>query len=610
MNPLVQRLRLSLLATFIGVGSLNAIEPPTGVVTRSGDRSIILHWKRNSETNLAGYRVHRSTNGVSGSFVLQTPQTLPSPSFAEVRAVNGVTNFYAVTAVSKSGEESAPSSPIAVASKPFASNDEFLDYVQQTAFDYFWYEANPKNGLVPDRTRVGSPCSIAAVGFGLTAIGVGIDHGWITRAEGRERTLRTLRTLLNTPQGPAETGIIGYKGWFYHFLDMDTAQRFVTFNTELSSIDTVLLLAGVIYAKQYFSGSHPDEAAIRDAARELADGIDWNWMAQGTNVVSMGWHPGAGFLSAKWIGYNEASILYILGIGADPNPLPASSWERWTRGYQWGTNYGQAFLIFPPLFGHQYSQCWLDLRHTRDDYMRQKGSTYFENSRRATLAQRSYAIANPMNHVGYSANIWGLTACDGPNGYRARGAPPIEYDDGTIAPTAAGGSVAFAPEYCVTALRNLYDRFRVDLWGGYGFKDAFHIGLNWWATDFLGIDQGPIVIAIENYRTQRVWRLFMQDEQVQRGLARAGFEPLRFVKPRIHAMPEQSKVTLTWETEEPAIAQVEYSPNLETWFSSPAGRVTPTGRVAEWSDSGPPATPSKPFADPSRFYRVYQFDTP
>lgn len=598
-------------AGWLAFGSQTAIgiEAPAGVVTRSGDRSIVLHWNRSPETNIAGYRVYRAAVR-QGPYTPQGESMLISPSFADVRVTNNATNYYQVTALAQGGEESAPSAPVAIAARPFTDNNEFIDYVQQTAFDYFWYEANPRNGLVPDRTRATSPCSIAAVGFGLTAIGIGIDRGWITREQGRERTLTTLRTFVEGPQGPDASQVIGYRGWFYHFLDMQTALRFTQFSTELSSIDTALLLAGVIYAKQYFDGADPEEAAIRQAAIELANRVDWNWMAQGTDVLSMGWFPQAGFLNAKWVGYNEASILYILGLGAATNALPDTAWQSWTRGYTWATHYGQSYVPFPPLFGHQYSQCWLDLRHTADDYMRQKGSTYFENSRRATLAQRSYAIANPLKHVGYGGNIWGFTACDGPSGYAARGAPPPLNDDGTVAPTALGGSVPFAPEYCITALRYIYDRFRPDLWGGYGFKDAFHLGQDWWATDFLGIDQGPIVVMIENFRSQRVWQLFMRDEQVQRGLVRAGFKPLTFVAPRISAYPEQSQVTLSWDTEINRVAQVEYSPNLESWFASPSGRVTATNQVAEWTDLGPPATSTKPFTEPSRFYRVYQFSSP
>src|SRR5437867_4914033 len=457
--------RIFLMAA--GLQTSFAIQAPTGLVSRTGDQSVILHWDPNSEANLAGYRVYRSTNSL-GTFALQTSSLLTSGGFCDLLSIkNGQTYYYQVTAVTTTSQESAPSATLAAVPHPFASNDEFLDYVQGANFDYFWYLGNPANGLVPDRTANGSACSIAAVGFGLTAIGIGIDHGWISRIQGAARVLTTLTTFLQGPQGTNASGVIGYKGWFYHFLDMNTALR--AGSTELSSIDTALLLGGVLYAKQYFDGTNSTETSIRATADAIFNRVDWNWMAQGTNAVAMGWQPDSGFATfGNWIGYNEGMIIYCLGLGAATNPLPASAWSRWTSGYTWSTNYGQAFVPFPPLFGHQYSHCWIDFRHMADSYMNSHNSTYFENSRRATIAQRAYCIANPMHQIGYSSNVWGLTACDGPNGYGAHGAPPPQADDGTIAPTAAGGSMAFAPEYCLPALRHFYG-FRINIWTAYGF---------------------------------------------------------------------------------------------------------------------------------------------
>ena len=230
--------------------------------------------------------------------------------------------------------------------------------------------------------------------------------------------------------------------------------------------------------------------------------VDWTFMSQGTNAVAMGWQPTSGFTGyGNWIGYNEAMILYCLGLGTATNPLPASAWSQWTSGYTWGINYGQSYVTFAPLFGHQYSHCWIDFRHIADAYMNSHSSTYFENSRRAALAQVAYCSTAP--HVGYSSTVWGLTACDGPppNGYEARGLPPLALDDGTIAPTAAGGAMPFTPEYSLPTLRAFYSRFRIHIWTENGFRDAFNIGAGWYDTDELGIDQGPIVIMIENYRT-------------------------------------------------------------------------------------------------------------
>ena len=412
----------------------------------------------------------------------------------------------------------------------FQNDSEFLEFLQRKAFDYFWLEANPANGLIRDRSRTNSYSSIAAVGFGLTAICIGIDHGWITREQGRGRVLATLKTFSEKPQGDGAAGAIGHKGWFYHFLDMNTSLR--AWKCELSSIDTALLLAGMIHAREYFDGQQPDEVALRDLVNRIYARIDWHWMANSSDSLAMGWRPESGFIMRHWTGYNEAMILLILGLGAPENPLPTKFWKEWTGGYEWKTNYGQNFVHFAPLFGHQYSHCWIDFRGIADDYLRVKGLDYFENSRRATLAQQAYCIANPGKLKGYGEMVWGLTACDGPGfgkfqAYSARGAPPPENDDGTIAPTAVGGSLPFAPEICLPTLRHFSDQYRTNIWTSYGFCDAFNLTANWWDPEVLGIDQGPILIMIENYRTGRVWKTFTKASEIQRGLKVAGFGPTK-----------------------------------------------------------------------------------
>lgn len=597
----------------------SAIQPPSGLVSRLGDQTVVLHWDKNIDADLAGYRVYRAAAS-TGPFSLQTPSLLTTPGYCDVVVVNGQTNFYQVTAVTTGAQESVPSVTLGLAPHPFASDDEFIEYLQQTSFDYFWYGANPANGMIPDRLPTSSPASIAAVGFGLTAIGIGIDHGWITRTQGTARVLATLNTFASLPQGTNVSGVTGYKGWYYHFIDMNTGLRYAPWSPELSSIDTALLLGGVLYAKQYFNGTNTDETSIRALADKVYSRIDWNWMALGTDALSMGWFPPTtNFLSATWIGYNEGMLLYILGLGAAANPLPASAWSRWTNGYGWATYYGQSFVPFPPLFGHQYSHCWVDFRHVADGYMNSHNSTYFLNSRRATLAQRAYCIANPGQELGYSSNVWGLTACDGPNltingvtyqGYTARGAPPAQNDDGTIAPTAAAGSIAFTPEYSVPTLRYLYTHYRRSIWSAYGFRDAFNLAAQWWGPDEIGIDQGPIVIMIENYRTQRVWKLFMQNQEIQRGLQRAGFVPLSFVVPRLDFQLAQNSATVSWDAISGRTYQVEYSPDLQAWFGSPTGEVLASTVSTNWTDNGPPATPSLPLAANQRFYRVFQYGPP
>jgi hypothetical protein len=253
------------------------------------------------------------------------------------------------------------------------SGDRFLERIQHAAFDYFWTEANVTNGLIRDRSREDSKCSIAAVGFGLSAMVIGVEHGWITRDAGCARVARTLETLANGPQGSGGVDVNGYRGWFYHFLEMDTGLR--AWQCELSSIDTALLLAGVLDAGGYFDGGNAEEERVRGLAKRLVDRVDWNWMADGGTTFSMGWHPEKGFLKSRWVGYNEAMILYLLALGADggqnagalatarkPSPTGAVRWEAWTQGYRWRTNFSQAYVEFAPLFGHQYSHCWVDFR--------------------------------------------------------------------------------------------------------------------------------------------------------------------------------------------------------------------------------------------------------
>lgn len=582
-----------------------AIEAPTGLVTCAGDESIVLHWDPVIDPTLAGYNVYRSSTD-TGPFVIQNTSLLTSPGFCDLHVVDGQTNFYDVIAVTTNAMESAASVSVAAVAGPFTNNDQLLDYVQETSFDYFWYWANPANGLIPDRSETSSACSISAVGFGLTAIGIAIDHGWISRDQGVTRVTTTLNTFLQGPQGPAATGVIGYNGWFYHYLDMNTALRA---NSELSSIDTALLLGGILYAKQYFNGTNADETNIRSMAGAIFNRVDWNWMAQGTNAVSMAWYPNSGFVTNNWIGYNEGMIIYTLGLGAT-NPLPASSWMRWTSGYNWATNWGQAYVQFAPLFGHEYSHCWIDFRHITDAYMKSHESTYFEDSRRACLAQIAYSVANPQNEVGYSSNVWGLTASDDPTGYVVHGLPPAGFDNGTIAPTAAGGATAFTPEYSVPALSYFYNHYRPHIWTAYGFRDAFNLGAQWYDVDELGIDQGPIVIMIENYRTQRPWQLFMRNAEVTNGLQRAGFVSLPFLALALQPQPSQNGYSLTWPAQTGGAYQVEYSPDLLKWFASPTGEVMANGSTATWTDTGSPATESLPSSVAQRYYRVFQFGFP
>ena len=404
------------------------------------------------------------------------------------------------------------------------STQALIDSLQYRSIGYFLSEVNPTNGLIKDRSTSTSPCSIASQGFGLSAICTAVNRGFLNRADGAARVLKVLQTFWNGPQGPAASGMMGYKGLYYHFLDMSTGVR--TWGSELSTIDTALLLAGVIDSKQYFSTSDPVEVQIRAVADSIYYRVDWTFVQNPTTKgILMGWNPeGASF--GDWVGYNEAMILYILALGSPTHPTDSLGWNRWTSGYVYATQYGQTYVLFPPLFGHQYSHCWIDFRQLWDRYMKLKGLTYFENSRRATYAQRAYQIANPLHRAAYGDSMWGLTAGDGPTGYTARGAPPTQNDDGTISPTASVSSIAFAPEISIPVIRNLVNTYGPSIWGDYAFTDAFNPTVNWWDLDVLGIDQGPMVLMIENWRNSSGWLRFMSNPDVRRGLQRAGFVPV------------------------------------------------------------------------------------
>lgn len=431
-----------------------------------------------------------------------------------------------------------------------------VDDLEQRTFEWFWQTADPKTGLVPDSYPGHSFSSIAAVGFGLTAYGVGVERGYITRGQAIERTLATLRFFKQAPQNGSEGDAAGYHGFYYHFLDMQTGKRAMRY-VELSSVDTTLLLGGVLFAESYYDRNTPQEKEIRQLADAIYRAVDWTWMQPRKPLISMGWTPGGKFIPADWKGYDEGMLVYILALGSPTHSVEPDAWKAWlsTNDRSWGKFYGQTFLNFAPLFGHQYTESWVDFRGIRDAWSREHGLDYFENSRRATYAQRTYAIANPGHWTGYGANMWGLTASNGPgdvemkdgaserkfHGYTARGAG-LDYisDDGTIAPTAAGGSIAFAPEIVIPALQEMKHRYGQSIYNPYGFVDAFNPsvhatdaklrtgklvpGMGWADTLQLGIDQGPIVLMIENWRSDFVWKVMKKNPYIRKGLERAGFE--------------------------------------------------------------------------------------
>ncbi len=418
---------------------------------------------------------------------------------------------------------------------------EDLEKLQQDAVGYFLRAANPDNGLIADSSREGAPCSIAATGLGLAAYVVGAERGFLPRRDAAARTLAALRFFRDSPQGE-EPDATGHRGFYYHFLDMKTGRR--VWQCELSMIDTAILIAGVLTSGTYFSAAADDEREIRELARFLYERIDWPWAAADGPVVRMGWKAGAGFLSYGWEGYSEAMLLYILGLGSPTHPLPAESYGAWTRTYQWENLYDIDFLFAAPLFIHQLSHVWIDFRGIQDEFMREKRSDYFENSRRATAVQQQYALRNPMWFKGYGENCWGITAGLGPGfskqraeggierqfyGYVARGVP-FGPDDGTLAPWAAVASLPFAPEIVLAALRHFRNVYP-EVLGEDGlltsFNPTFDAGdgarRGWLSPEHYGLDQGPVALMIENYRSGLLWRLMRECPAIVTGLRRAGF---------------------------------------------------------------------------------------
>ncbi len=423
----------------------------------------------------------------------------------------------------------------------FSAEDErFLDLVEKRGFDYFLYEHHPKTGLVKDkasnfRKDTSAVASIAATGFGLSAMCVGAERGWISKTQAEKYCENTLHFFL--------TQMAHEHGFFYHFVHWGTGKK--TNHTEISSIDTALLLAGALTAGEYFKGTE-----VETLARRLYERVDFSWMLNGGKTLGMGWEPRQGFLKSRWDRYNESLILYLLAVGSPAHPIPPESWQKVKKPIG---IYGPHILIAcPPLFTHQYSAAWVDLRNKNDGF-----ADYFENSRTATLVNREFCIDQRKKFKTYSENIWGLTASEGPRGYAAYGAEPGgAVHDGTVAPTAAASSMPFTPEESLAALKALDRNFKDKLWGKYGFSDAFNVDQNWYSQNVLGIDQGPLVLMIENARSEFMWKYFMKNLRVQEGMRLLGFRPGTLHLTR----PEQPEVKIYKITKLPVI-----DGNLADW---------------------------------------------
>lgn len=376
-----------------------------------------------------------------------------------------------------------------------------LDAVAHETFDFFWYEANPANGLIKDRSTPDSPSSIASVGFGLAAIPVGVDRGWITYRQGYDRALTTLSTFANG-------GVQGEHGFFYHFVNMETGER--VWSSEISSIDSTLFIAGALTAGQYFK-----DTEVAALATQLYEQMDWQWMMSNDDMVSMGWKPDIGFLSSAWDHFDESLLLYVLGIGSPTHPVPADAWDRWERPVNIQGEF--IYLGAEPLFVYQYPLAFVDLRNQEDAY-----ANYFNNTTRACERNQAFSVKNADAFSTYQNGVWGISASDGPRGYKAHGATGGNHD-GTIAPYASIACLPFTPDAAFESMRAMLTTYGAKVWREYGFVSAINAKEDWYSTEHIGIDQGDILLMITNVQDGFVWDLLMQNEAVQNGLAAMGF---------------------------------------------------------------------------------------
>ena len=398
--------------------------------------------------------------------------------------------------------------PLAWAEEKVSSDQAFLDEIERKALDYFLTERNPETGLVRDWAWNGpgesvSPASVAASGFALTAYGVGVERGWLKKENGIELARQAL--LFLNHQAPQE------HGFFYHFLTMGQGAR--AGKSEVSPIDTTLAVAGVLFAGEYFK-----DPEIKALAREIWERIDWTWMLNGDKTFALAWSPERKFYPARWSNFDESLLMYFLALGSPTHPIPESSWGALRRPVG---SYGRLCLIqSPPLFTHQFPHIWIDFRDKHDRF-----ADYFENSKNATLAQRQCAIDQSQKFKSYGPDSWGLTATEGPAGYKAYGAPPgWATHDGTVAPSACGASIVFTPDESISCLKYIREHYGDKLWGRYGFSDSFNRDLNFYSKKVFAINQGLLLLMIENYRSRLIWDVMNRIPETKEAFKRAGFQ--------------------------------------------------------------------------------------
>jgi hypothetical protein len=398
--------------------------------------------------------------------------------------------------------------PLPVTAPYQGTDDQLLDEIQRGSFQFFWNETNPATGQVKDRALLNghdtrTMSSIAATGFALTSLCIGDSRGYGKTADIVNRVKTTLQFLYSR--------MPNVHGFYYHFVDMNSGQRWAT--CELSSIDTSLLLCGILTARRYFQ-----DAQIQDLATKIYERVDWPWMLNNGPTFSMGWTPEHGFLDARWEHFCELMMIYLLGIGSPTHPVPAATWNAWTRPTI--TYEGLTYISGnDPIFTHQYSQAWYDFRNKKDAY-----ANYFDNSVTATKAHKLFCLSLASRFPDYSDNLWGISASDYAGGYTAWGGPPPQGPiDGSVVPCATGGSLPFFFSDCMQVLRNIRGTYAEKGWGLYSYVDAFNPLSGWYDADVLGIDLGITMVMAENHRTGLVWKTFMKNSEAQAAMTKVGF---------------------------------------------------------------------------------------
>ncbi len=503
---------------FAGNGIFPPAPVPQGLTAEGYDSHVFLQWIPDPDSNLSGYEIYQSADG-GLTFQLRGIAGKDDSSYSDFVRDEG-TNLsleYTITALNSANQPSGFSDTVA-ASTYDMTDDELLTMVQEATFRYFWDFAHPVSGLARERNTSGDIVAIGGSGFGVMAILVGIERGFITRQQGVERMLKILNFLENADR---------FHGAFPHWMDGNTGHviPFSTYDNGGDLVETSYMMQGLLTARQYFNQNTPDEQAIVNKITDLWESVDWNWYRRNnSNVLYWHWSPNYQWTMNMPIrGYNEAMIVYLLAVASPTHGVPASLFHTGWAGASYMN--GKTFYYIKidvgpdwsgPLFFEHYSFLGFDPRNKKDSY-----TNYFRNSRNLTLIDRAYCIDNPKSFEGYGEDCWGLTASDDPDGYKAH--EPMYVDNGTITPSAALSSMPYTPEYSLQVLKHLYRDLGKKVWGPMGFYDAFNIHVDWYATSYIAIDQGPIIGMIENYRSQLLWNNFMSNPEIQPMLDSIGF---------------------------------------------------------------------------------------